>query len=224
MNKAHLSLTLLLIVGFILTSTVGSIAIEGTRILTGKYLGYEAGYIKGFGTYLFGSEQIGQGFDELRESGLEWDELQKMEEWQLLRKKNQDNQAIIEASGILLTAILTILGILLLKTGRTKTTEMKLFNWVGFFVSLIFVRYLVRHSFTIYSGSLFCQEMSIFKTLGFTSFLPIYILVSIGIIVAIWIVFQIPKKHRWLAVMSGMIGGLAGLILWWKFIGSIFEL
>lgn len=223
MKKEYLKLTPWLILGFILTSIVGSLTIEGTRILTGKKLGYEGGFVKGIGIYLFFNPQISEGFDKLMAEGLPFEELKNLKDWKSLQKQNQDNQAIIEASGILVTSILTILGILFLMNGRSKTAEMKLRNWIGFFISLIFVRYLVRYAYTVCFGHISCQEFSIFQSFGFVSFLPIYILFGLGIILAFWIVYQLPKNLRLLTIMTGMIGGFLGLVIWMKYLGPIYE-
>jgi hypothetical protein len=223
MKKENLRLISLVLLGFILTSIIGSLTIEGTRVLIGKNLGYESSFVKGLGIYLFSNPDISEGFDKIEATGLPFEELKKRNDWISLRKQNQDNQAIIEASGILMSAILTILGILFLMRGRSKTTEMKLINWIGFLTSLIFVRYLVRYSYTLYFGSITCQEFSIFQSLGIGSFLSIYILFGLGIILAFWIVYQLPKNLRLLTIISGMIGGFLGLIIWMNYLGPIYD-
>jgi hypothetical protein len=223
MKNEFYKLTLWLLLGFILISLVGSLTIEGTRVLTGKKLGYECRYFKGLGIYLFGSPQISESMDKLKATGLSFEELKDQKEYLSLLKQNQFNQAIIEASGILLTTILSILGIFFLIHGRSKKDDMKLKNWIGFFISLLFVRYLIRYSYTIYYGGISCQEFTIFKSLGIGSFLTIYILFGLGMLLSFWILFQLPKNLRLLITITGMVGGFLGLIIWMKYLGPIYE-
>lgn len=245
MKSINLKFTLLMIGGFILTAITGSMAVEGTRIITGKYQGYESAYVSGFGTYIFYSEQIGKGFENLKQPGqgafhfpkhqfynefnhlyrprFASEEVQASEEWNALIKKDQGNKAIIEASGMLLVLILTLFGIAILKRGRTRKDKMTLRHWVGFFVSLIFVRYLVLYAFMIYTNSRFCQEFSVFGSMGFDSLLPVYILEAAGILLAVWIVLQIPRRLHINTVVAGILGGFTGLALWMKWVGPVFE-
>lgn len=208
--------------GFILTSILGSVLIEGTRIVTAKSLGYDYRYIRSFGTFLFHSDKIDEEFLKL-EIGRTLDENYKESSaYKALIRQNQKNEAIINASGYGVSCLLLLIGFFLLYRRSDRKQAMKVSNWLGFFLSLVFVRYLVYHSVTIYSHSLFCQETSFFHVIGLPTFISIYILYAIGVTMALYIVYLLPKEHRLKTILSGLVGGLIGLIIWMKLVGPSF--
>lgn len=225
-------------------TAIGTVSHEYGHIAVAKYFGYETSlhygsmnyYPKG---YLQDPDLVAfkELIKEYRSTEYEsWpdDIKEKAEEYQNILEKRywneKSNESLYVTIGGPLQTILTgFLGliILFLRRKSIQLQGLKIIDWLAVFLGLFWLREIFNlfHSLGAeiitpdgrwFSG----DEYYISKDLNFWSGTMPIILGTIGMLISIYIVFKIvPKNLRLTFILSGLIGGISGFILWMHIIG-----
>lgn len=239
------SLIILTIV-FILFTAIGTVSHEYGHIAVAKYFGYETSlhygsmnyYPKGYlqDSYLEVYKKLTKEYWNTEFESWPDDAKEKAEEYQNILEKRywneKSNKSLYVTIGGPLQTILTgMLGLIILFV-RRKTIQnegLKIIDWLAVFIGLFWLREIFNlvHSFgsEILSpnGRWFGgDEYYISKDLNLWSGTIPIILGVMGLLASIYIVFKVvPKDLRLTFIISGLIGGVSGFILWMNIIGSI---
>jgi hypothetical protein len=163
--------------------------------------------------------------DDVKEKAEEYQNILEERYW-----NEKSNKGLYVTIGGPLQTILTgIIGLIILFLRRKyiQTEGLKIIDWLAVFLGLFWLREVFNlvHSFgsEIISpnGRWFGgDEYHISNGLNlWAGTIPI-LLGAIGLLVSVYIVFQIvPKNLRLTFILSGLIGGITGFILWMNIIG-----
>jgi hypothetical protein len=235
---------IILTIVFILFTAIGTVSHEYGHIAVAKYFGYETNlhygsmnyYPKGYlqDADLESYKKLTKEYWNTEYESWPDDVKEKAEKYQnILEKKywnEKSNKSLYVTIGGPSQTILTgILGLMILFV-RRKTIQsegLKIIDWLAVFLGLFWLRELFNlvHSLgaEIISpdGRWFGgDEYYISKGLNLGSGTIPIILGTIGLLISIYIVFKIvPKNLRLTFILSGLIGGISGFILWMNIIG-----
>ena len=184
---------------FILFTTIGTVSHEYGHIIVAKALGYET-------TLHYGSMNYDSGIEKLKSNGL-----------------------LVTIGGPFQTILTGTIGLLILLWRRKLIYQngLKVLDWLAVFLSLFWLREVfnlvmslsgevISPNGTWFSG----DELYISQGLNLWSGTVSIILGTIGMTVTIYVIFKIiPKKIRPTFIISGLIGGIVGFILWMNIIG-----
>lgn len=194
-----IKLSIYLIIGFILFTAIGTVSHELGHYTAARLLGHNASFNYG---YTFYGDDV----------------------------PNHDS-FIITLCGPLQTMITGTIGFLLLlyyKSSFSKSNALNFRQWLLIFISLFWLRelfnfvqgigvYFLKGHFPHSSDEVRLAEALDIHPLSFT--LPAALTASV---ILAWIIFKyIPVKQRLTFLISGLIGGLAGMYLWLYAIGPI---
>lgn len=218
---------------FALFTIIGTLSHEYGHIVVAKYFGYKTTLHYGSMTF-----ERNDGYSDYEtiyskhkheiENNIPFPE--KVEFYKLLKELKFES-FLISIGGPTQTILTGLFGIfaLFIRRESIRKTGLKLIDWLSVFLSLFWLREVFNLIVSIASGILnrngkyFAgDEAKISKIAGFQiGTLPI-ILGLIGIIVSVFVIFKVvPKKLRLTFIVSGLIGGLAGFILWMEILGPI---
>lgn len=232
--KSKLSLLLILSITFIAFTVVGTLSHEYGHILVAKYFGYET-------KLHYGSMNYEDNSSELKLA----DSLVKKNEKAILSKKHFPDKKkldklwntinfkhlIITVGGPVQTILTGTIGFILLLFRRKKILEngMKILDWLYVFLSLFWLREVCNLTMSVASAILKGKknyfggdEKNIALMLEIPKGSIAIPLAFIGLCIALFLIFRIiPKEQRLIFISSGILGGIAGFILWLRILGPI---
>ncbi|MBZ9632637.1 hypothetical protein LB465_17805 [Salegentibacter sp. LM13S] len=221
---------LILTHAFIVFTAIGTVSHEYGHILVAKYLGYET-------TLHYGSMNYNSDLNEelveiyiQNETAIENDGyFDKKNEYENGIKKLQSNGLWITIGGPLQTILTGLIGltILLIRKSQIRAFGLKIIDWLAIFLSLFWLREVfnlvtsVGSEITSPVGSYFGGDEK-FISFGLNLWegtIPI-ILGFFGLLISLFVIFKIiPNRLRLTFILSGLIGGIIGFILWMDIIG-----
>jgi len=190
-----------LVFGFIVATIIGTLTHEGGHYLMAKLLGYDAEINYG-ATFLTNPEMV-----------------------------NSYHSFLITIAGPIETILTGTIGLILLFIGRKTFCQKEHLNipqWGLIFISLFWLRQLAN--FLIWFGSYILvgefsdrpDEVKISRYFNLPDWLVLFATALISAATLITVVFVfIPNKIRSTFILSGLIGGTSGYILWLKLLGPI---
>ncbi len=235
---------LILTIGFILFTVIGTISHEYGHIIVAKSFGYETTLHYGSMNYLpkgyledkdvIAVRYLTKDYVDIEYDSWPIDIKEKTEEYNnILQKrywnKKSNSGLLVTVGGPLQTTLTGTIGLLILIWRRKSIYKngLKVLDWLAIFLSLFWLREifnlvtsiggeLISPNGTWFSG----DELHISQGLNLWSGTIPLILATIGIVITIYVVFRIiPKKIRLTFILSGFIGGIVGFILWMNIIG-----
>ena len=235
---------LFLSVGFVLFTIIGTITHEYEHIAVAKSLGYETtlhygsmnSYPKGYlvDDDVIALKNLTKDYTNIKYDNWPIKIKEKAEEYyDILNKRywnEKSNDGLFITIGGPLQTILTGTFGLLILIWRRKTMYihgMKIIDWLFVFLSLFWSREIFNLVTSIGgelispNGNWFAgDELYISQELNLWSGTISLILASLGVIVTTYVIFIIiPIKKRLTFILSGIIGGILGFILWMNLIG-----
>lgn len=197
-------LLIYLIIGFVITTIIGTLSHEFGHFIVAKSLGYNSKINYGH-TYWFNPNNN--------------------------KANNSYHEYLITLGGSLQTIFIGMIGLLFVFIFRKSfiTTNLLSFKqWLIIFISLFWLRqpanFIVWMGKYIFYGNLSTRldEAYISEYLSLSIWAIPAITALIGFVVLIVIIFMfIPKFQRLTFTLSGLIGGLIGYFCWLHFIGPI---
>ena len=235
---------LILTIGFILFTVIGTISHEYGHIIVAKSFGYETTLHYGSMNYLpkgyledkdvIAVRDLTKDYVDIEYDSWPKDIKEKTEDYNnILQKrywnKKSNSGLLVTVGGPLQTTLTGTIGLLILLWRRKSIYKngLKVLDWLAIFLSLFWLREifnlvtsiggeLISPNGTWFGG----DELYISQSLNLWSGTISLILATIGTIIAIYVVFRIiPKKIRLTFILSGFIGGIVGFILWMNIIG-----
>ena len=230
--------------GFVLFTIIGTVTHEYGHIAVAKSLGYETtlhygsmnsypqGYLNDNDVIALKNltkDYIGIKYDnwpiEIKEKAEAYYDILDKRYW---NEKSNDG-LLITIGGPLQTILTGTIGLLIL-IWRRKTiykNGMKIIDWLFVFLSLFWLREIfnlvtsIGGEFISPNGNWFGgDELYISQELNLWSGTISLILATLGIVVAIYVIFRIiPITKRLTFILSGIIGGISGFGLWMNLIG-----
>jgi hypothetical protein len=165
--------------------------------------------------------------NDVKEKSEEYRKILEKRYW----NKKSNNGIYITLGGPLQTILTGIIGliILLLRKESIHTKGLMIIDWLAIFLGLFWLREIFNLMYSIGSeiispnGNWFSGDeyyLSHYLNLG-SGTIPI-LLGTLGLLVSIYIVFKIiPRNLHKTFILSGLIGGVSGFILWMKIIGPM---
>ncbi len=220
-------------ISFIVFTPIGTVSHEYGHIAVAKYFGHKT-------TLHYGSMnwerskfniELSKFHSEFKfeiENNLPFE---KEKEYKSLRKKINYESLWVTIGGPAQTIFVGMLGLFLIlyRKKQRQFYGFKLLDWISVFLSLFWLReifnLLVSIGNGVYSqnGKYFGgDEARISRLLDLPEgFIPV-VLGVIGLTISCYIIFKIiPIQKRLTFIVSGLIGGVSGFILWMKIIGPI---
>ncbi len=225
-------------------TVIGTISHEYGHIIVAKYFGYETKLHYGSMNYLpkgylededvIAVRDLTKDYVDIEYDSWPKDIKEKTEEYNnILRERYWNEQSnsglLITIGGPLQTILTGTIGLLILIWRRKSIYKngLKILDWLAIFLSLFWLREIfnlvtsiggeiISPNGTWFGG----DELYISQGLNLWPGTIPLILATIGIVIAIYVVFKIiPKKKRLTFILSGFIGGITGFILWMNIIG-----
>ena len=235
---------LILTIVFILFTAIGTISHEYGHIAVAKMFGYETklhygsmnyypkGYLEDKDLKALKSltkDYVNIDYDswpkEIKEKTKEYNNILQKRYW----NENSNKGLLVTIGGPIQTMITGTIGLIILLI-RRKTiyrNGLKILDWLAIFLALFWLREIFNLVTSI-GGEIISpdgtwfggDELRISQCLNLWSGTIPIILATLGLIVSVYIVFTIvPKKTRLTFILSGLIGGISGFILWMNIIG-----
>ena len=199
--KINIKHLLRLTLAFIVFTAIGIVSHEFGHILVAKYYGLET-------TLHFGSMSYDMG-QIVDYSSFFW----------------------IALGGPMQTMLTGLLGLLIVlyRKEHINRNGLNLIDWVGVFLSLFWLRQVFNLMMSILIGFFFSngsyflgdeailsEELNVWE-----GTIPISLGI-IGLLISVYIVFRIvPRKLRFKFILSGLLGGTLGFIIWMKILGPL---
>jgi hypothetical protein len=244
-TSIHPQLLLYLILSFILCTVIGTLTHEGGHIAAAKYYGYET--TLHYASMSFQSppsekydtlKAISQRNREAIKSNIDFSEKQRFDSLNhdyftnFYQKKHKYHRHHIRAVGPLQTLLTSIIGIFILLYRRQSILArgMQLWDWLVVFLALFSLRFVSNLTLSVLSelwkpnGNYFGggDEARLARSLDLPLGMFAIPLFIIGFLTALWVIFKIlPAKHWLTFILSGLIGGVLGFILWMDWLGPI---
>lgn len=249
MKYLNPKLLIYLILAFILATVVGTLTHEGGHIAVAKYYGYETTLHYASMNYNRPSDTLWRAdFDTVQviywrhkdaiDNDKPYPESERKDSlWQAISKvrtavNTKHSGRIITIGGPLQTLLTSIVGIFILFY-RRKSIEakgMKLWDWLAVFLALFSLRFVSNMTLSIASeiwkpnGTYFGNgdEAKLARSLELplgTFAIPLF---CMGLAIALWVIFKVlPARYRITFILSGLIGGVLGFVLWMDWLGPI---
>jgi hypothetical protein len=235
---------LILTIGFILFTVIGTVSHEYGHIIVAKYFGYETTLHYGSMNYLpkgyledqdvIAVRDLTKDYIDIEYDSWPKDIKEKTEKFKnILRERYWNEQSnsdlLITIGGPLQTILTGTIGLLILIWRRKSIYKngLKILDWLAIFLSLFWLREIfnlvtsiggeiVSPNGTWFSG----DELHISQGLNLWSGTIPIVLATIGLTISLYVIFRIlPNKIRLTFILSGFIGGISGFILWMNIIG-----
>ena len=221
---------LFLTIAFVVFTPIGTITHEYGHILAAKYLGYET--TLHYGSMNYKNSQLSLRLKEIYELNKEAinnnQYFRDIEEYNDLIVNRKQDILWVRLGGPLQTIITGVIGLLVLYYRQTRLKgSFSFIDWLAVFLSLFWLREVFNlfMSITIElikpNGSFFGgDEKKISELLELWPGTLSISLGLIGILISIYIIFKvIPYKLRFTFILSGLLGGVIGFVLWVKIFG-----
>lgn len=239
------SLIILTIV-FILFTAIGTVSHEYGHIVVAKYFGYETSLHYGSMNYypkgylkdedLKAYKSLTKDYSDTEYEAWPKDVQEKSQEYRNILEKRYWNEKTnngfyVTLGGPLQTILTGIIGltILFLRRESIQTKGLKIVDWLAVFLGLFWLRevFNLLHSIVANlispNGNWFAgDEFYLSQDLHLWSGTIPILLGALGLLVSVYIVFKIvPNNIRLTFILSGLIGGISGFILWMNVIGPM---
>jgi len=204
-------------IGFILISLLGAYTIELVRINTAKKIGHSARFNTVVARTEFWNDELNADFDTLlADYNNDFEKLKKSAEWRVIDKDYKKANTKIEGRALIFTLTVSLIGIVLIFV-RINKNEFGILNWIGIFLSFLFVRYLIVNTIELIFDFKWCVEADILEFYNLPIKQSMILFEIIGLSLAIWIFFQVPKVYRISFLLSGLIFGTISGLIWIRF-------
>lgn len=232
--KIHIKIKelLILILVFILYTPIGTVSHEFGHISFAKFLDYETSLHYGSMNYHSALEdEQAKIYEENKLVIANGTDFKQKAEYENGIKKLNSNKLLIIAGGPIQTILTSMIGLVLLFFRRKKIKEngVKIIDWLAIFLALFWLREVFNLVMFIISeivspnGSYFDgDELILSEMLDLWPGTLSIALGFIGFLISLIIIFRIiPLKMRQTFVLSGLIGGILGFIIWMNIVGPI---
>lgn len=135
----------------------------------------------------------------------------------------------ITSGGPIQTILTSIIGLLILFYRKSKSRKIfKILDWLGIFLALFILREVFNfvtasYSFLFGGKSGFSgDEFKLSRYFFQNEWVIPSITLVVGMIISLYVIFKIiPNKYRFTFIVSGLIGGIAGFLLWFSLLGPL---
>jgi hypothetical protein len=143
--------------------------------------------------------------------------------WDALVYQDMKDHAMIELSGWLYTLTISFTGIIILLARRKKRkADFELMDWVAIVMALTILKQVFFSFLFLTLGSMPCDIAKMARFFSLPVFTTEKVQLVIGICFSYSIVaFTIPKVKIFPFLIGGLIGGVAGFLLYFFFISRI---
>ncbi len=224
---------LIFTIAFILFTPIGTVSHEYGHVIVAKYFGYET--TLHYGSMNYDSGELKDRLDAIRtefekeiEAGADFE---KRTEYERGVEKLRSNRLWITMGGPIQTILTGTIGLLILvyRKKKRKLGGLKMIDWLAIFLTLFWLREVfnlvmsVGRELIAPNGSWFGgDERKISLGLDLWAGTVPIIMGVIGFVISIFVIFRMVPKHlRFTFILSGLIGGIIGLVLWMDIIGPI---
>ena len=226
-------LFLMLAIGFIAFTIIGTVSHESGHYMVAKCLGYEAriNYASSW-YYDKNNEAFLRSHWKLYSEQTRLDQkFPDQEKWDGLKLKQQRDSFWITLGGTMQTILTGTIGLFLLCVFRKRyysATKLSFPMWLLIFVSLFWLRqaanffvgaakFLIHGSFSSHS-----DEVVLAHRMNMPEWTISTITASIALIILAIVIFRfIPIKQRLTFMLAGIVGGVSGYLLWLIYFGKI---
>ena len=220
-------LFIILSLAFIIATIIGTLSHEFGHYIVAKGLGYKASIHYGYVDY-------GEDFyDSINKITYQY--RKQIEKGESFPGKDQYDRFIRESlwmsmGGPLQTLLTGTIGLILLFVWKRRFKAREKLNgrqWMLIFITLFWLRQTANMlvalgTFIPNRHFSYSDEVGIARNLGLPSWLLLITTGVIGIIILYIVIFKfIPKQQRKTFVLSGMMGAVAGYILWLYLLGPV---
>lgn len=221
---------LIFLFAFILFTALGTVSHEYGHIIVAESLGYDT--TLHYGSMNYNNSELKELYEIYNNNETEINngtDFEKRAEYENLIEKFTADGFLITLGGPLQTIITGTIGLLILLWRRKKIqlTGLKPIDWLSIFLSLFWLREVFNLVMSFGgeiispTGSYFRgdeKNISEFLKLGSVTFS--IILGIIGLAVSLIVIFRfVPNRLRLTFILSGLIGGIMGFILWMNVLG-----
>jgi hypothetical protein len=244
-KSIHPKLLFYLILSFILCTVIGTLTHEGGHIAAAKYYGYETTLHYGSMNYkkpwqaqfdtmqaIYKRHKLDEDNHIKHLESTRQDSLASEIKEHYTRREYIQESALITIVGPLQTLLTSIIGIFILLYRRQSILArgMQLWDWLAVFLALFSLRFVSNLTLSVLSelwkpnGNYFGggDEARLARSLDLPLGMFAIPLFIIGFLTALWVIFKIlPAKHWLTFILSGLIGGVLGFILWMDWLGPI---
>ena len=220
----------MLTVAFMLFTVIGTLSHEYGHVIVAQKLGYNT--TLHYGSMNYNSNLKDKITEIYIENKTEIDNETKFEqktEFENGTKKLTSDNLLISIGGPLQTILTGIIGLSILfwQKEKRKKYDLKLIDWLAIFLSLFWLREAFNFLMSIGNelvkpnGSYFGGDEKMISELLNLPIGTISILLgTLGIAISTFIIVRIvPTKLRITFILSGLIGGISGYILWMNILG-----
>ncbi|WP_124979711.1 hypothetical protein [Nonlabens xiamenensis] len=242
----HIKAFVLLIMGFILFTVIGTLSHEYGHILVAESLGYETQLHYGSMNYnpsgyssdpnVIASKQLRHKYTGL--SFREWSQID-LDQYRIYRQEIRDrfyseknnDSLFITIGGPIQTMLTGVIGLFnLIYRRRWKAMQAwKLWDWLGVFLALFWLRQVSNPTLAIFreliapNGVWFGgDEAKISHQLSLPNGSVAIPLAVIGLGISCYVIFCfIPKSLRFTFIIAGLVGGISGFVGWMHILGPV---
>ncbi|MFY0631635.1 MAG: hypothetical protein JXR05_14765 [Flavobacteriaceae bacterium] len=241
--KFILHFSIRIIIAFIFFTAVGTLLHELGHIAAAKYFGYKTTLHYGSMNYTYAEKENDLIYIEYQKlfneniqaikNGEYFNEQEKyLKSVAQLKEKYpypKPNTFWIVLGGPIQTIMMSFLGLFILFYRRSKTKQyFVILDWLGVFLALFILREVFNFVMAIYSSFIYGKinfygdEYRISRMLGYNEWFIPSITFLIGVGISIYVIFKvIPIKYRFTFIISGLIGGVSGFVIWFGFLGKL---
>lgn len=232
-----------IVISFIFFTVVGTLTHELGHITVAKYYGYDTTLHYGSMKYFYAERakddlfieynKILEGNVEALKEGNDFREKERyLELLKLLKEKypySKTRSLWIALGGPLETLLTSFLGLCILYFRRSKGKQYFVFlDWLGTFMALFALREVFNFVTGAYSSLLYGKEnfhgdeFRISRYLGMNEWIVPSIAFVLGTVISLYVIFKvIPLKYRFTFIISGLVGGVTGFLLWFGYFGKL---
>jgi hypothetical protein len=229
--RIDLKKLLILSFAFVLFTAIGTVSHEYGHIIVAESLGYDT--TLHYSSMNYNNSQLNDELYEIynnNKTEINNDtNFKKRAEYESIIEKLTTDGFLITLGGPLQTTITGTIGLLILLWRRKKTqcNRLKPIDWLAVFLSLFWLREVFNLVMSI-GGKIIFQSGSYFggDEKNMSEFLKLVpgtfsiILGVIGLAVSLIVIFGfVPNRLRLTFILSGLIGGMTGFILWMDILG-----
>ena len=244
--KFQPQLFFLLTLGFVLFTAIGTVSHEYGHILVAKAYGYETQLHYGMASFNPPGYKDDPSYIALDSLFKEYPETPYLDLHENVRKLHQKHHDILQErywsddsnDGLFITmggpaqTMLTgICGLLILFFRRKLRAQQgfKLVDWLGAFLSLFWLREVFNlvmsttRELISPNGEWFGGDEEVISTeLGLWDGTFSMLLGMIGLALSLYVIFKVvPSPKRFTFIVSGLVGGILGFVLWMDVLGPI---
>lgn len=212
-------------------AAVGTVSHELGHLILAKSLGYETALHYGSVEYenFSLSEKLSEIYRENKAAIENETFFDQRGEYEKCLSKSRSSELLIAIGGPLQTLLTGTIGlsILFYRRKRIEKNGMNLTDWLSVFLALFWLRQVFNVIMTI-SGEVISPDGSYFggdeeyisKSLNLWPGTVSIVLGILGSILAVLVVFKVvPRQLILTFVLSGLIGGVIGFVLWMNILG-----